>query len=53
MKYLISLYEFWKDEINSYSYEFKRKSIRINLASLEYSKLIDKKKINNLINIDF
>lgn len=51
-----SLYEFWKEELNSFI-EAELKSDKnpylINLASGEFSKMIDRKRIGNIINIDF
>lgn len=51
-----SLYNFWKEELNNYIEKELREnkdSILINLASNEFSKLLDRKKIKNIINIDF
>ena len=45
----ISLYKFWSEYVNSF---FIEKEVVINLASNEYSKLIDKKRIN-LIDLNF
>jgi cytoplasmic iron level regulating protein YaaA (DUF328/UPF0246 family) len=42
----INLYKFWKDEINNY---FKDEDLIFNLASKEFSKIIDKP----MITIDF
>ena len=47
------LYNFWKKEINEYiSSSPAKDEVLLNLASGEFSKLIDMKKIN-MINIDF
>jgi len=47
------LYNFWKKEINEYiSKSLAKDEVLLNLASGEFSKLIDTKKIN-MINIDF
>ena len=47
------LYNFWKKEINEYiSSSLTKDEVLLNLASGEFSKLIDTKKIN-MINIDF
>ena len=47
------LYNFWKKEINEYiSKSLTKDEVLLNLASGEFSKLIDTKKIN-MINIDF
>ena len=47
------LYNFWKKEINEYiSKSLAKDEVLLNLASREFSKLIDTKKIN-MINIDF
>lgn len=48
-----SLYEYWKEEINNYIKEELKSEILVNLASSEFSKIIDKKNIKNIINIDF
>ena len=45
----VSLYKFWSEYINSF---FSENETIINLASSEYSKLIDKKRVD-FINIDF
>ena len=45
----ISLYKFWSEYVNSF---FSQNETIINLASSEYSKLIDKKRVD-FINIDF
>lgn len=45
----ISLYKFWSEYVNSF---FSENETIINLASSEYSKLIDKKRVD-FINIDF
>lgn len=44
-----SLYKFWSEYVNSF---FSKDEFVINLASKEYSKLLDKKRVT-LINIDF
>lgn len=47
------LYNFWKKDINDYiSNIFSKDEVLLNLASGEFSKLIDNKKIS-MINIDF
>ena len=47
------LYNFWKKEINEYiSKSLAKDEVLLNLASGEFSKLIDTKKIN-MINLDF
>ena len=47
------LYNFWKKEINEYiSSSLTKDEVLLNLASGEFSKLIDTKKIN-MINLDF
>ena len=47
------LYNFWKKEINEYiSSSLTKDEVLLNLASGEFSKMIDTKKIN-MINIDF
>ena len=47
------LYNFWKKEINEYiSKSLAKDKVLLNLASSEFSKLIDTKKIN-MINLDF
>ena len=47
------LYNFWKKEINEYiSSSLAKDEVLLNLASGEFSKLIDNKKIS-MINIDF
>ena len=47
------LYNFWKKDINDYiSNIFSKDEVLLNLASREFSKLIDNKKIS-MINIDF
>ena len=47
------LYNFWKKEINEYiSKSLTEDEVLLNLASGEFSKMIDTKKIN-MINIDF
>lgn len=48
-----SLYDFWKKDINAFIQNELKDDILINLASGEFSKLIDKKLIKNIINIDF
>ena len=45
----VSLYKFWSEYINSF---FSENETIINLASSEYTKLIDKKRVD-FINIDF
>ena len=45
----VSLYKFWSEYVNSF---FSENETIINLASSEYSKLIDKKRVD-FINIDF
>lgn len=45
----ISLYKFWFEYVNGF---FSKDEIVINLASNEYSKLIDKKRVD-FINLDF
>ncbi|MDR6699283.1 MULTISPECIES: peroxide stress protein YaaA [Chryseobacterium] len=48
-----NLYEFWRDKITEQlNSELKKNEIILNLASTEYFKVIDRKKINNKI-IDF
>ena len=47
------LYNFWKKEINEYiSKSLAKDEVLLNLASGEFSKMIDTKKIN-MINLDF
>ncbi len=47
------LYNFWKKDVNDYiSNILNKDEILLNLASSEFSKLIDNKKIS-MINIDF
>ena len=47
------MYNFWKKEINEYiSKSLAKDEVLLNLASGEFSKLIDTKKIN-MINLDF
>lgn len=50
-----SLYKFWKKEVNSFLKDSlkEKNEIILNLASSEYSKMIDTKLINNFISIDF
>lgn len=48
-----SLYDYWKDDINNYIEKELGKDILINLASSEFSKMIDKNRIKNILNIDF
>lgn len=48
-----SLYEFWKKDLNDYIEKELKDKILINLASNEFSKMIDEKRIKNIINIDF
>ena len=45
----VSLYKFWSEYVNSF---FSENETIINLASSEYTKLIDKKRVD-FINIDF
>lgn len=45
-----SLYSFWKKEIDEF---FEREDLIINLASNEFSKMIDRKKQPNIIDIEF
>jgi cytoplasmic iron level regulating protein YaaA (DUF328/UPF0246 family) len=47
-----SLYSFWKDDINKYIEKNSTDNLIINLASKEFSKLIDRKK-HNIIDIEF
>lgn len=52
----ISPYEFWKKDINDFIEQELNKDenkVLLNLASGEFSKLIDRKRIKNIINIDF
>ncbi|MBS9775642.1 MAG: YaaA family protein [Fusobacterium sp.] len=50
----INLYKFWKDEINIFlSSSLKKDEILLNLASKEFSKILDKKIIKNILDIDF
>lgn len=44
-----SLYNFWKENINNF---FQEKELIINLASKEFSKIIDRKKFS-VVDIDF
>ncbi len=45
-----NLYEFWKTKLTTYlANELKKNELVVNLASQEYFKAIDKKKINNPI----
>lgn len=46
-----NLYKFWKEEVNSYLTKFNEE-IFINLASKEFSKILDYKKFN-IIDIEF
>lgn len=46
-----NLYKFWKEEVNSYLTKFNEE-IFINLASKEFSKILDYKKFN-VIDIEF
>lgn len=48
-----SLYDYWKDDINSYIEKELENDVLVNLASGEFSKIIDKKRIKNILNIDF
>lgn len=48
-----SLYEYWKNDINTYLEEELKDDILINLASGEFSKMIDRNRIKNILNIDF
>lgn len=48
-----SLYEYWKNVINTYLEEELKDDILINLASGEFSKMIDRNRIKNILNIDF
>lgn len=48
-----SLYEFWREDINLYLSKSLENKVLINLASGEFSKLIDRKLIKNIIDIDF
>ncbi|MGL4688395.1 MAG: YaaA family protein [Fusobacteriaceae bacterium] len=45
-----SLYSYWKKEIED---EFKIDEVIVNLASSEFSKMLDRKKYNNILDIDF
>ncbi len=52
----ISFYEFWKKDINDFiekELNNDKDGILLNLASGEFSKIIDKKRIKTIINIDF
>lgn len=52
----ISPYDFWKEKVNAFiekELETEKNKVLLNLASGEFSKLIDKKRIKNIINIDF
>lgn len=50
----INLYKFWKDEVNKILvYNLFKDEVLINLASKEFSKLIDRKVVKNIIDIDF
>lgn len=50
-----NLYEFWQDKVTTQlNSELKKKDLVLNLASNEYFKVIDKKKVNApIINFDF
>lgn len=48
-----SLYDYWKDDVNTYIEKELENDILVNLASGEFSKMIDKKRIKNILNIDF
>ncbi|MFB9121396.1 peroxide stress protein YaaA [Bergeyella porcorum] len=50
-----NLYEFWQDKVTAQlNSELKKKDLVLNLASNEYFKVIDKKKVNApIINFDF
>lgn len=48
-----SFYEFWKNDINLYFSKNLENKVLINLASGEFSKIIDRKLIKNIIDIDF
>ena len=50
-----NLYEFWREKITEQlNYELKAKDIILNLASTEYFKVLDKKKLNApVIDFDF
>lgn len=48
-----SLYDFWKKDINTFILNELKDDFLVNLASGEFSKMIDKKLIKNIINIDF
>lgn len=45
-----SLYSFWKKEIDNF---FQEKELIINLASNEFSKMLDRKRELNIIDIEF
>lgn len=52
----ISFYEFWKKDINDFiekELNNDKDGILLNLASGEFSKIMDKKRIKTIINIDF
>ncbi len=50
----INLYEFWKKDVSRFLLEhLEENEILLNLASEEFSKMLDKKLINNIVNIDF
>lgn len=50
----LNLYKFWKEDINKFLItSLKEDEILLNLASKEFSKLIDRKTIKNIIDIDF
>jgi cytoplasmic iron level regulating protein YaaA (DUF328/UPF0246 family) len=50
-----NLYEYWKEKVTAQlNSEFNKKDILLNLASNEYFKVIDKKKINaQIVDFDF
>lgn len=48
----IDLIKYWKDKINNYFLENDNDNMIINLASLEYSQIIDRNKFN-VVDIDF
>lgn len=49
-----NLYKFWGDKIASYLKKQNSSEVILNLASVEYSKVVTKSKINlNIVNVEF
>lgn len=49
----LNLYDFWKKTINNFLEKNLKDEIIVNLASGEFSKILDRKRLKNILNIDF